>query len=249
VKAKTDDISSNDSEGTEVTHFNVRLPMPNQLNATYSQNWEDGDTSSLGAEVVKVLNSIGGDVSNGGSTAGAVIKGGDDLVQAGLGKRDVIIKKLKQAGAQVLFGDAARNYLDSQTQSIINTKREMLYKGTDFRSFSFEFDLAPTSRSEVVETMALIKGLKYWSAPENLGETIHFPSTFTVNFFDRFGNAAENLGLKIGKSAITKLDVNFTPDGLWQTFTNGHPIHLKLTIELKEIELMYRNTIQNGELF
>jgi hypothetical protein len=247
VESEPDPVPVNDD--VIVSLFTVRLPMPNQLNATYSQNWEDGDTSSLGVEVLKALNTVGAGLSDGTGVVGAIQKGVESIDNSRKVKTDVMVKKLKEAAIDTFLGEAATNFEQNRTKNIVNTKREMLYKGTDFRSFSFEFDIAPKSRREVVETMALIKGLKYWSAPANLGETIKFPAYFTINFFDRFGLEATNLGLKIGKSALTKLDVNFTPDGLWQTFTNGHPIHLKLTLEFKEIELMYRGTIAAGDLY
>jgi hypothetical protein len=99
--------------------------------------------------------------------------------------------------------------------------------------------------------MGIIKALKYYSHATggHKSEMIAFPSYFAIDFLNRMGSAAnDSLGLKIGKSVLTKMDVNFTPDGLWQTFKQGYPIHVKLTLDFNEVELMYRSTIQSGEM-
>jgi hypothetical protein len=225
------------------------------VTAGYSQNWEDGDTSSLGAEILKALQSAGGELSEGGGMDGAkaaMEAGTESLKASGKKKYPAIKKLLKDQAISTVLGEAAVNYEQSRTQRIINTKREMLYKGTDFRTFNFEFDIAPTSEREVLQTMGLIKGLKYWSAPSKAdgGETIKFPAFFQIDFLDRLGGAAnDNFGLKIGKSVLTKLEVNYTPDGLWQTFKGGFPIHIKLNLEFKEIELIYRESITKRTIY
>jgi hypothetical protein len=228
--------------------------MPSTISTNYSHNWEDGATSSLGAEGVRILSDMVGDSSTqtgSGAVAAALSKAADSGKETLERKSNVLQDHLKRGATQLFAGDAALNYKDAASQQLINTKREMIYKGTDFRAFMLEFDVAPTSQRDIIEIMGIMKALKYYShaSGSNGSEHVAFPSYFGIEFLKRDGSGANtDLGLKIGKCVLTKMDVNYTPDGLWQTFQSGYPIHLHLSLEFREVELMYRSSIQSGEM-
>lgn len=240
-----------DPDIVNFAQFTVRLPMPQDLASSYRQDWTGGDTSSLGAEIYKALDDLGGDLSGVGGMDGlksAIKKGGNDLVDRFIVKYPAIVKKLKDTATQKFLGDAAINFRNSETRQIINTKKQMLYKGHDFRSFNFTFDFTPSNELEVRKTMAIIKAFKVWSSPElrDNGEVLKFPGLFEIEFMDRTGDTlSEDFGLKIAQSALTSLDVNYTPEGIWQTFRSGFPVHITMTLGFMETQLIYRDSITN----
>ena len=43
--------------------------------------------------------------------------------------------------------------------------------------------------------------------------------------------------------AITEVSVNYTPDGTYNTFTDGRPVAVELTLQFSETKLVYSNEI------
>lgn len=158
----------------------------------------------------------------------------------------------------------------------INPKVEVLFRTTNLRNFMFNFLFAPTSEKEANEMEAIIKALRYHAAPEldsndpsesytNTGGSISqgiqaqlnygrsglymkAPSEFIVDFYYALdGKGKRNTHLpRMARSVISKIDVNYAPQGEFSTFRTGHPVSAMLTVSFTEMRLIDRNNIKNG---
>lgn len=155
----------------------------------------------------------------------------------------------------------------------INPKVEVLFRTTNLRNFTFNFLFAPTSLKEANEMEAVIKALRYHAAPELIGGNdpsesytntggsigqgfgaqlnygrsglyMQAPSEFIVDFYYK-GQRNTHLP-KMARSVITKIDVNYAPQGEFSTFTTGHPVSAMLTVSFTEMRLIDRNNIKDG---
>ena len=132
--------------------------------------------------------------------------------------------------------------------SPINPKTEVLFSNTTLRTFQFDFLFAPTSEAETQILKEMIETLRFHTAPElgNLGGFLWVPpSEFDITFFKDDG--AENPNLpKISTCVMENLDVDYAPTGIYSTFSNGYPVSVRLTMRLKEVEVIHKALVKKG---
>lgn len=154
----------------------------------------------------------------------------------------------------------------------INPKVEVLFRHADLRDFRFDFLLAPTSEGETRRIKDIVKTFRkhahptlinatsnpLWGEIGNLGNQIQFlrtgglyqsPSEFIIRYLyknDR-GGFSENENLpKIGRCVMTGIETIYTPDGMYSTFLNGHPVSVRLSIAFKEMRIIDRDNVVDG---
>lgn len=132
----------------------------------------------------------------------------------------------------------------------INPFVEVLYRTTDLRDFQFTFLMAPTSEKESRDMHSIIKTLRHAAAPDLLTGSIAFKSPYEVDveFYTKQNGvfAVNNNIPKIGRSVITRIDVDFAPQGEFSTFTNGAPVSCMMDIVLKELRIIDKDLISQG---
>jgi len=132
----------------------------------------------------------------------------------------------------------------------VNPKLEILYRNTELRTFQFTFLLSPSSASEAAMMHQMIKRLRFHAAPRALDQTAGFifqtPAEFEIEFHSRVGDGfPENPFLpKIARSALIRIDVDYTPQGEFSTFSDGSPVSLQLTLLFKEMQVIDKNMIE-----
>ena len=211
----------------------IILPIPNDLVNNRTFQWEGRATKNAGTILHDAFANI--DVASDG-LSGSVQK----IKNSGVGT--LLGTQIKRAVLGTLLGDAAKNREEFISKDIVNDQKRMMFKGTDFRTFNFEFDLIPKNAKDVIYMMALTKALEYHASPD-LGKgalMIKYPSTWDIEFKNADGGDLD-LMLNIKPCVISSLSFNYTPDGLWRTFKTGHPIHMKITIGFTETELIYKS--------
>ena len=137
-----------------------------------------------------------------------------------------------------------------------NPMLEVLYRGTNFRSFQFEFMFQPKSSKEAREVQEIIKQFKFHAAPETNvlidpvqgfgGPTpspMFFvpPSEFGITL--RHGNIKNPYLPRIGRCVLSRVDVDYSPSGQWQTYADGNPVETRLRLEFTEVELVTKEKI------
>lgn len=209
----------------------IALHIPNQLNIRYATSWGEEDTfayqaAAAGAEaIIKSLQSKS--VKEGAESLG---KDAASIVGA------MGLKSDKQgAAASAAFGLAA------------NPKKEQIFKGVDFRSFQFDYMFFPRNSAEAENVIRIIEQFKYHMHPEfkDPGEFLYiYPSEFDIAYFQ---NGVENKNLHRHTSCVlTEMNVNYTPNGQFNTFENGMPTQINITLSFRELSLLTKDKIKDG---
>jgi hypothetical protein len=205
----------------------IALHIPNQLNIRYSTNWGDEDTfayqaAASGAEaIIKSLK--GGGIKNLGNDAASIV--------GAMG-----LKNDKQgAAASAAMGLAA------------NPKKEQVFKGVDFRTFQFDYQFFPRSPEEASNVLNIIQEFKYHMHPE-FKDTNNFlyiyPSEFDIFYYQ---NGEENLNIHRHTSCVlTEMNINYTPNGMFNTFANGMPTQINVQMTFRELALVDKDKVKDG---
>jgi hypothetical protein len=179
--------------------------------------------------------------------AGAAVQQGGELMKAldnksnnadvkGVGQAIIANMALaKNAGASAALGLAE------------NPKKEQVFKGVDFRTFSFDYQFFPRSAEEAKNVLNIIQEFKYHMHPEfkDSNNFIYiYPSEFDVVYYQ---GGAENSNLHRHTSCVlTEMNVNYTPNGNFNTFANGMPTQINVTMSFRELALLTKDKIKDG---
>jgi hypothetical protein len=205
----------------------IALHIPNQLQIRYGMQWSEDDTSILamagaaGEEVMKAVTT--GSVSSGVPAGKAMLA-------------NLALAKGPNAGANSAYSGIAAN-----------PKKEQVFKGVDFRSFQFEYQFFPKDQKEARAISKIINEFKYHMHPEfkDAGNFLYiYPSEFDVFYYQ---NGHENLHLHRHTSCVlTEMNVNYTPNGQFNTFSDGMPTQINMTLSFRELALLTKDKVKDG---
>jgi len=157
------------------------------------------------------------------------------LIGAGLGKF-----------AELATSDPAKIFLRTQGLAI-NPNQQVLFDGVNLREFSFQFNFMPKSVEESNDVAKIVKAFKYYSRPETVANTFGMifkpPAIFSIEF--RFLNSENKWVNKVADSALTNMEVNYTPNG-WATHQDGSPVNTTLKLDFKELSIIDRQKVEAG---
>lgn len=201
----------------------IALYIPNQLSARYSTQWGEEDTaafSALSKGAGEISRAMSGEPNRTGGVAGEV------LTSLALDKGPMG----KEMG--IAAGMAS------------NPKKEQAFKQVDFRTFTFEYNFAPRSIAEASNVLEIIKTFKYHMHPEYKSSDAFlyiYPSEFDITYYK---GTDENLNLHRHTSCVlTEVNVNYTPNGVFNTFANGMPTQINVSLTFRELMLLSKETI------
>jgi len=206
----------------------IALHVPNQLSIRYGMQWSEDDTAILamvakgGEEVVKALKS-GGKNSDVKGVAADIIA-------------NLALSKGPNAGANsAALGLAA------------NPKKEQVFKGVDFRTFSFDYQFFPRDSIEAQKVLTIINEFKYHMHPEfkDSNNFLYvYPSEFDIFYYQ---GGRENLNLHRHTSCVlTEMNINYTPNGTFTSFPNGMPTQINMTLNFRELALLTKDKVKDG---
>jgi hypothetical protein len=129
--------------------------------------------------------------------------------------------------------------MSAATGLAANPKKEQVFKGVDFRTFSFDYQFFPRSEPEAANVLRIIKEFKYHMHPEfkDANNFLYiYPSEFDISYYQ---NGEENMNLHRHTSCVLQeMTVNYTPNGSFTTFPNGMPTQINVTLGFKELGLL-----------
>jgi hypothetical protein len=155
-------------------------------------------------------------------------------------------------------GQGVENLLNSVTGGIgklsslagypINPRVEVMFSKTNLRQFVFEFLMAPRNVEESENMKAIIRTLRYHSAPELDSVTEGFtwipPAEFDITFYNK---GVENTNIpRINTCVLDRIEVDYAPTGVYSTFSNGHPVAARLSLGMREIEVVHKRRVLQG---
>ena len=137
--------------------------------------------------------------------------------------------------------------LSSATGMAANPRKEAVFKGVDFRTFSFNYSFFPRNEDEAKNVENIIKMFKFHMHPE-MKDSSNFlylyPSEFDIVYYK---GSEENLHLHRHTSCVlVGLDINYTPNGNFTTFANGMSTQTDMMLQFKELALLDKDLIAQG---
>ena len=128
----------------------------------------------------------------------------------------------------------------------INPRIEVLFATTVQREFRFELLLAPRNVEESRAVKSIVKTLRFHAAPELTAAGFAFipPAEFDITFFNK---GVENTNIpRINTSVLNSIEVQYDPTGIYSTFSNGHPVSIRLGLGFRELEIGHKLRIAQG---
>jgi len=211
----------------------IALYMPESVQVSYNASWQSESLTDALGDIGKY----------GGLIANAINKINPMSNKSSSGMTAQLAEVAADAGA---FGSGAnaKDFAIFASGSAINPQLEVLFKGTDMRTFSFDFLFAPFDAQEALNVMAIIKTFKFHQAPEvetgTAGRFFVPPSEFDIDFLFN-GQINPNVH-QIGTVVMTGMSVDYSPNG-WSTFPDGTPTHIKLSLQFHETEIVTKQRV------
>ena len=156
--------------------------------------------------------------------------------------------EMKQMVQGIFAGKAAGvgNQVFQRGQGqIMNPNMELLFNGPSVRQFSFNFLLAPRSKTEQDEVVNIIRFFKQGMSPTKSEQNMFLksPNTFRLRYIHRkSGEDSEHKFLtKFKECALTSTGVNYTPNNNYATFPDGGMVAYQLALTFQELEPIFNN--------
>jgi len=162
------------------------------------------------------------------------------------------------SGTASIAGKAARiaastnSTISMATRTAVNKKRDVMFKSVGNREFQFTYVFAPKSAKEAQEVADIIYMFRYFSHPEMMegyGNFLYiYPAEFDIEYgIRRDGKESRNDKLnKISSCVLQNIDINYAPNGSYQSLANGEPVMTTMTLSFKEIETLHQARIEQG---
>ncbi len=216
----------------------IALHMPSPLVFNTQNRYEEVSLTALAGKLGAAALSFGGGalgaINN--AKAGAALGGA-------LGKIAGVAGNIVGAGAKLL-------------QRPINPAVEVLFATTELRQFTFEVLMAPRNEKESEAIKEIIYALRFHSAPEVSG-AIDIPvigsisglfwippAEFDISFWHK--GEENNHILAINTCVMERIEVDYSPSGIYSTFHNGHPVAVRLSMGFRELEPIHKQRIRQG---
>lgn len=201
----------------------IALHVPNNLNIRYSTDWKEEDMMLMeGAAVfAQSLGKLA--MSASGSVASAALS-----APGGVG-----------------------NFASVASGLTANPRKEQLFKGVNFREFEMIYEFFPRNSNESANILNIIKQFKLHMHPEfREGNSFIYiyPSEFDIVYYHDDGlQSSENKSVhKHTSCVLVDLQVNYTPNGAFNTFADGTPTQIDIKMAFKELAILTKQDIDEG---
>ena len=128
---------------------------------------------------------------------------------------------------------------------VMNPNMELLFSGPQLRSFGFNFQLSPRSPSEARKVVQIIRffkqGMSVIRSEANF--FLKAPHTFQLEYRQR-GSESKYLN-KFKECALQNCTVQYTPEGNYNTYTDGVMTSYSLQLAFNELEPVYNDDYEN----
>ena len=239
-------LTINDREQNRKSIGTVILPIPGGIQDSQQVQW--GSDSMTPMQIAMSNVALAGITQGMGAMVDA---GGNALTEATASGEDV-----KKALANTLAGQAAGagKLLTRTTGAVMNPNMELLFNSPNMRNFSFQFRLAPRSKSEAMTIIKIIRFFKQGMSAIRSKSRLFLksPHTFRLAYKHK---AAEGAGFgkndhpylnKFKECALGGFTVNYTPDGQYATYEDGVMASYQISMNFQEMEPVYNDDYGNN---
>lgn len=228
----------------------IIMYMPEDLSTSYGQTWggrEFGPLAGLGLSLAGGVMNAG----NGAAAAAAAADFGNKLSGTIGGVMPYIGAGLVAKAMNVIPGMGgsvtANDILASTRGEILNPNTEVLYQGPTLRTFSLNFKMLARSSAEAKIIKNICNTFKRASLPrgkDTAQNLIGVPNIVKVKFKHKTQDHPYLTQFKC--CGIGNVQINYTPDGAYATYTTGAPVAVTLALQFQELKLVYNEDIDKG---
>ena len=214
----------------------IILPIPSQINDTNNTNYgEKGLNFMEQSMTTTVANMMEGNPESG---MNALFKGLQDLTNnentRTAAKTYAATQALKAIGINLNLNDV----LARTSGSILNPNMELLFNGPTLRQFKFQFKFTPRFKKESDAVQRIIKVFKKSMSPRGIGsDFLKTPHIFKLQYIHK--GALHPFLNEFKLCALTGMNVNYTSEGNYATYTDGTPISLTMDLAFQELTPIY----------
>lgn len=238
----------------------LQLYMPEDVGVKYGANWGDKSISNFGRGALaaggKLMNTEAkGAAAFFGATGldgiGKAIESETERLSNFMTKGTGTIKTIQETLSATNFDPSFdfNDVLGGITGQILNPNTEVLYQGPQMRGFGLSFKMAPRNIDEAKDIKKIIQSFKYAILPKFNGDAskvrafVGVPHIVDVTF--KKGGSEHPYVSQFKPCAITGFDVSYTPDGAWATYADGSPVATTISIEFKELKMLYAEELSS----
>ena len=225
----------------------IAIYLPPNVQDNYSTKYSGAETAILGFMAASGGKFLDAYRRNDFTTAAELLKDTAGGAFTEMGKRAAAAALDLVTGSQgalelgaKIFGATANPYM------------EVLFNGTDLRTFSYSFTFAPRDEKERDEVQKIIHTFRFYQAPElrsNQSMYMGLPAEFDIHYMYQPENgdeARENPYYnKIATCVLQSCNVDYTPNGV-RSHADGSPVTIKMTLEFLETEMITKDHIEAG---
>ena len=214
----------------------VYLPVPGSVTDSNNVDW---GADKMDPAKLALANTFFENVQKGsGSIEGAVDSIAEIAKQVGEGSEEV------KTGVAAMLTKAATggSILTRTTGSVINPNMELLFSGPQLRQFTFTWKMSPRDYEESEMIKKIIRMFKQSQAVKRSKSMLFLksPNTYALRYITAGGREHGYLP-KIKECALTGLNINYTPDGNYQTYENSSMVAYEMQMSFQELEPIYHD--------
>ena len=209
----------------------VILPV-NNITDSNAVAWESGNMNAMQIAAANVaLSAMEGNVKEGLGIAGDI---GSTI---GKDEMDAVTQFFagQATGVKGLFARTAG--------AVINPNMELIFKGPQLRSFGFTYQLTPRDPKESKEILKIIRLFKQSMAVKTTEKNLFLkaPNTYRLEYYTSGRDKSHPYLPKIKECALTKFDVNYTPNNTYMTYEDSSMVQYEITFAFQELDPLYNN--------
>ena len=243
---------SNDDENfyKKTSRPSIIMYMPQDISTGYNGQWTGKKFSNVGANMLKTI---------GSKNPLQGLKNASDTVK---GQIETLIPKETNKAIQDTIGKITGESLStddifSSTRGVIlNPNVELLYQGHDRRNFQLSYKLVPRNADEAANIKKIINTFRAAILPNFAdGDELTFSrANSTASNFIKVPNVCKVSFMRGGDlnpdvpqykmCAMTKVDINYTPDGTYATYKDGTMVAYELTLSFDETKLIFSEEVE-----
>lgn len=246
IRAVTNLIQKTSSASLEKPSSYIFLPIPQNIADSNSVDWGDDSLNPLAAFGLGAASDVISSENYGKGLIDALKKAGGAAISAitdGNGQ-NLVQSTFSAAAVRSLGANTSLESVLSRTSGqVLNPNMELLFKGVKLRSHNFSFDLAPRDSIEgnqikqIIRTFKKEMAARSSSTPGNNGLFISAPSVFKIAY--KTGGRRHPFLPVLKPCALINMEVDYTGSGVYATYNDATPVHMKLTLSFQELNPVY----------
>jgi len=237
---------SNKNRKNKTIKYMISLPMPRNITDTTGVQYGEASLNPIEAAGLSAGSSLlQGNINNlKDAFKTTIAKGGDALQDSQ--NQQAIAAALSGTAIGALGGNVNANQVISRASGqILNPNLELLFQGVGLRVFPLQFQFFPRNSQEGTMVMNILRTFKTEMAPSRTskegnsdGVFIRTPSIFQLTYMK--GKKPHPFLNKFLPTVLSDMKINYTASGAHSTFYDGTPTHIRLDLQFKELNPLFK---------